>query len=76
MEYCLAIKGNETLTHAYYMGELGKHYPKQKQPISKDHMLEDSIYRKSPEEANRQKVDEKSPRAGGWGCWEEMKNDC
>lgn len=39
-------------------------------------MLEDSIYRKSPEEANRQKVDERSPRAGGWGCWEEMKNDC
>lgn len=30
MEYCLAIKRNETLTHTYYMGELEKHCPKQK----------------------------------------------
>ena len=51
MEYYLAIKKNEVLTHATTWMNLEKH-AKLKKPITKDHILYDSIYMKCPEETN------------------------
>lgn len=34
----------------YHMDELGKHYTKWKKPVTKDHILYDSLYVKCPEQ--------------------------
>ena len=47
MEYYSAIKRNEVCTDACYsMGDTWKHYAEWKKPVTEDHILYDSIYRK------------------------------
>lgn len=48
MEYCLAIKNNEVLTHAIAWKKLGENMPS-KRPSMKEHILNDSTYMKCPD---------------------------
>ena len=50
MEYCLAIKGTKCLLiQATTWMHLVRHYTESKKPVTKDHILYDSIYLKCPE---------------------------
>lgn len=65
----LVIKRNDT---SFNMDEPWQHYAKRKKPITKGHVLHDSIYMMSPEEANPNT--ESRLVAGGGGatgsdCW-------
>ena len=52
MEHYLAVKKEGTTDTCYNMDELLKHYAKWKKPVTKDHMLYDSVYMKCPEETH------------------------
>ena len=42
------------MKQCYNMDELWKHYEKWKKPVTKDHIMFDSIFMKSPEQTNPQ----------------------
>ena len=79
MEYYSAIKKEWSRDSYYSMDKPWKHYAKWKKPVTKDHILFNSIHIKHPELENlsKQNVDEQFPVAlkgvtgsgygiGGW----------
>ena len=52
MKHYSAIKKEWNTDTCYNMDEPWKHYAKSKKPVTKSHILYDSIYMKRPEKAN------------------------
>lgn len=69
MGYYPAIKRSEGVLTRYNMDGPRRCQAKRKEPVKEKHILYDSFYMKSPEQASlwRQKTDECLPGAGGPG---------